>query len=328
MTTPIIEATGLNVWLQPPDGAPRIHVLRDVSLSVRPGERLGLVGESGCGKSTTLLSLIGLLPIGARLGGSIRLDGEELMREGPGGAARLDAIRGRDVAMVMQSAMNALNPVQRIDDQIREAMRPEIRMDGRLAPTRCRELIERVGLPDRVASCYPHELSGGMRQRVGIAMGLAPEPRLLLADEPTTALDTIVQARIMELLDELCADLQLAVVLVSHHLALATAFCDTVAVMYSGRVVEYAASDTIIAQPAHPYTKLLFAATPDIDTDKDEIRSIPGAPPSLALEDHACAFSARCPAVHEACVVRPDLREADERQRVACQLVGGERGRA
>jgi oligopeptide/dipeptide ABC transporter ATP-binding protein len=269
--------------------------VRDVSFTVGRGERLGVVGESGCGKSTTLLSLVGLLPAHAAVSGSIRLDGIELL----GGTARPDkslaAARGRDIGVVLQSSMNTLNPVYRVGRQMLESLRPEVRADAPLAKVRIHDLLERVGLGPDVARAYPHELSGGMRQRVAIAMALAPEPKLLLADEPTTALDTIVQARVMEVLDALCADDQLSVILVSHHLALAAHFCDRLMVMYAGRAVEHGTPERISAGAGHPYARLLLAASADLGTRKEDVVSIPGAPPSLTLAQAGCPFERRCP---------------------------------
>ncbi|MFC4786366.1 ABC transporter ATP-binding protein [Nocardioides sp. MAHUQ-72] len=297
----LLEVKDLNVWLPGPQRGSRVNIVRDVSFTVRRGERLGVVGESGCGKSTTLLSLVGLLPARAALSGSIRLDGVDIL----GGSARrghtLDAVRGRDIGVVLQSSMNTLNPVYRVDRQLREVLPDEVRADTTRVRARIGELLDRVGLPARVARAYPHELSGGMRQRIAIAMALAPEPKLLLADEPTTALDTIVQARIMELLDTLCADDQLSVVLVSHHLALAAQFCDRLMVMYAGRVIEQAPRQQISSHPRHPYTRLLLAATADLGTHKDDVITIPGAPPSLTMAHSGCSFAPRCPERFDAC---------------------------
>lgn len=315
----LMEVKDLNVWLPGPRRGSRVHIVRDVSFTVRRGERLGIVGESGCGKSTTLLSLVGLLPARSALSGSIRLDGVDIL----GGSARrghtLDAVRGRDIGVVLQSSMNTLNPVYRVDRQLREALPDEVRADTTRSRARIVELLDRVGLPARTARAYPHELSGGMRQRIAIAMALAPEPKLLLADEPTTALDTIVQARIMELLDTLCADDHLSVILVSHHLALAAQFCDRLMVMYAGRVIERAPRHQISAQPRHPYTRLLLAATADLGTHKDDVIAIPGAPLSLTMAHSGCAFSPRCPERFDPCTTTvPALNRIAADHDVSC----------
>ena len=316
---PLLEVRDLNVWLPAAAGGPRVHIVRDVSFTVGRGERLGVVGESGCGKSTTLLSLVGLLPARAALSGSIRLDGVDLL----GGAAprgqALDTARGRDIGVVLQSSMNTLNPVYRVGRQMHEALRPEARADAGQARARVRDLLERVGLSQGVARAFPHELSGGMRQRVAIALALAPEPKLLLADEPTTALDTIVQARVMEVLDALCAEDQMSVILVSHHLALAARFCDRLMVMYAGRVIEHAAPEKISTPASHPYTRLLLAATADLGTRKNDVVSIPGAPPSLALVHTGCPFEPRCPERFGDCADRvPPLDQIGVDHHVGC----------
>jgi peptide/nickel transport system ATP-binding protein len=296
--TAVLEVNDLRVDLSPGAGAPPAHIVRGVSFDVESGHRLGLVGESGCGKTTTLMAVSGLLSATATVAGQVRIEGRQqyASQETVGGG-----LRHRDVGVVLQGSMNALNPVRRVGHQIREALREEVRDDRNLSERRCAELLERVGLSPKIARSYPHELSGGMRQRVCIAIALAGEPHLLLADEPTTALDTVVQARIIELLDQLCGELELAAVIVSHDLRLASDFCDAIAVMYAGRIVEYGTAAELAASPRHPYTRLLFAATPTLESTKDQIESIPGAPPDLRKAIEGCPFYQRCPDHADVC---------------------------
>ena len=315
MNPPLLEVAGLDVFYAPLDEEPRRHIVRDVSFSVSTGQRLGLVGESGAGKSTTLYALLGLLPGNAEISGRIAFEGVDVLAAGHSG---LVALRGHGIALVTQSAMNALNPVHRIGRQLREAMPSGGR--GRAARrARVDELLDRVGLPPSVARRYPHELSGGMRQRVAIAIALASEPKLLLADEATTALDTVVQARVVELLHELCTELDLAIVFASHHLALVAQLCDTLATMYAGRIVELGPTEQIRDEPQHPYTRLLFEATPDLGERKEHLRSIPGAPPPLSDVLPGCSFEPRCPRAVEGCRVRnPAVEPASHGGEVAC----------
>jgi oligopeptide/dipeptide ABC transporter ATP-binding protein len=294
----VLEVHDLRVSLRSGLAAQPAKIVRGVSFSVAAGGRLGLVGESGCGKTTALMAVAGLLAPTATLSGSVRICGQELLTSP---TTLSGALRRREVGVVLQGSMNALNPVRRVAHQLREAFAREIRRDKTQSARRCAELLDRVGLSRRVARAYPHELSGGMRQRVCIAIALAAEPRLLLADEPTTALDTVVQARIIELLDELCRDLGLSAVIVSHDLRLATDFCDSIAVMYGGQIVEYDSATHLASAARHPYTRLLFAATPTVESTKDEIRSIAGAPPDLRKPIVGCPFYARCPRRLDVC---------------------------
>jgi oligopeptide/dipeptide ABC transporter ATP-binding protein len=294
----VLEVEDLHVSLRSRAAMPPTRIVRGVSFELPAGGRMGLVGESGCGKTTTLMAISGLLAPTGTVTGKVRICGEEQFTSQ---STLSGALRRRDVGVVLQGSMNALNPVRRVAHQIREALRKDVRRDRDLSDRRCAELLERVGLSPGVGRSYPHELSGGMRQRVCIAIALAAEPRLLLADEPTTALDTVVQARIIELLDELCTDLSLSAVIVSHDLRLATDFCDTIAVMYAGRIVEYDSSAHLAAAARHPYTRLLFAATPTVTSTKDEIVSIPGAPPDLRKPIRGCPFYPRCPEHIDTC---------------------------
>ena len=312
----LLEARDLNVWFDLPHGG-QLHAVQGVSFGVDAGERLGLVGESGCGKTTALLALMGLLPPSAQVAGSVTVNGEELLA---GGEDALRPHRWTDVAMVFQGAMNALNPVKTVGAQIVEPMKYHGTASGEAAEHHAGELLELVGLPAVAAKRYPHEFSGGMRQRAAIAMALACDPKVLLADEPTTALDVMVQAQILQLLEALTADLGLALVLVTHDLPLVTQMCERAVVMYAGRVAESAAVDTLFHEPRHPYTRLLFAATPDLSGEED-VASIPGAPPRLDRPIEGCPFAPRCDRVFDACRVHaPALVSVGEAHAAACHL--------
>ena len=285
----VLTVSELHVWFELPGGR-ELHAVRGIDFSVDAGERFGLVGESGCGKTTAMLALMGLLPPNASVAGEVLLDGENLLVRGEESAA---PHRWREIAMIFQGAMNAFNPVQTIGDQIVEPMELHDFAEGKQALARARELLEVVGIPGDRVSRYPHEFSGGMRQRAAIAMALACKPKVLLADEPTTALDVMVQAQILELLIALASDFGLALVLVTHDLPVVAQVCDRAAVMYAGIVAELGSVDRLYHDPRHPYTRLLFAATPDL-YGADAVGSIPGAPPRLDRELIGCPFAPRC----------------------------------
>ncbi|MEQ4721786.1 ABC transporter ATP-binding protein [Nonomuraea sp. B19D2] len=294
-----------------------VRAVRSVSLDLAPGERLALVGESGCGKTTTMLAMMGLLPAGATVSGQVLLDGKDILA---GGEATMRPHRWSDIAMVFQGAMNALNPVRRVGAQIVEAVRIHggSRQDGKL---RAREVLDLVGLPKDTSSRYPHELSGGQRQRAVIALALACQPRILLADEPTTALDVIVQDQIVTLLRQLSDSLGLAVVLVTHDLALVPHLCDRAAVMYAGTIVESGPCADIVRRPRHPYTRRLVEATPDL-AGRRPLTSIPGAPPRLDLPLTGCAFQPRCAEALESCAgSAPPLTDLGGGRTRACHLL-------
>ena len=315
--TALLEARGLNVWFDT-DGGRQLHAVQGVDLNVEKGERFGLVGESGCGKTTAILALMGLLPSSATVEGEVLLDGEDVLG---GGEATARRHRWTGMAMVFQGAMNAFNPVKPIGAQIVEPMELHGIAAGRAAKRRAGELLELVGIPAEAASRYPHEFSGGMRQRASIAMALACRPKVLLADEPTTALDVMVQAQILQQLVQLSAELDLALVLVTHDLPVVAQVCDRAAVMYAGEVVETGPVDTLFHTPRHPYTRLLFAATPDLLGEAGAVASIPGSPPRLDRKLVGCQFRLRCDSAFEPCPDhRPELREIQPGHAAACHL--------
>ena len=314
MTQALLEVEDLNVWFDLPNGG-RLHAVQGVSFSVATGTRLGMVGESGCGKTTTILALMGLLPPTASVSGRVLFDGVDVLEHGEQTVA---PHRWKDIAMVFQGAMNAFDPVRRIGEQILEPMELHGLATGGEAAARVRELLETVGIPPERAKSYPHELSGGMRQRAAIAMALACTPRILLADEPTTALDVMVQAQILELLTYLSDELGLALVLVTHDLPIVAQTCTHAAVMYAGRIVEQGATDALYHETRHPYTRLLWAATPDLES-QDGVVSIPGVPPRLDAELHGCPFAPRCDLAAVRCESeRPELRPVGEGHVSAC----------
>ena len=312
----LLTVEDLHVWFDLPEGR-ELHAVQGVSFAVDAGERFGLVGESGSGKTTTILAVMGLLPASASVSGRVLLDGEDLLARGEWSVSRH---RWVDVAMVFQGAMNAFNPVKRIGDQIVEPMELHEVAEGREARRRTAELLERVGIPGERANRYPHEFSGGMRQRAAIAMALACTPKDLLADEPTTALDVMVQAQILELLVALANDFGLALVLVTHDLPIVAQVCGRAAVMYAGEIVESGPTDALYHDPRHPYTRLLFAATPDLYGD-GEVVSIPGAPPRLDQPLVGCPFRPRCDSAFAPCeTIHPDLLPVAAAHAAACHL--------
>jgi len=312
----LLEVEDLHVWFDLPHQR-ELHVVQGVSFGVDRGERLGLVGESGCGKTTTILALMGLLPPTASVAGRVMLDGEDVLTRGE---RSLAPRRWKDVSMVFQGAMNAFNPVRRVGEQLVEPMELHGIASGQMAERRAGELLERVGIPAARARSYPHEFSGGMRQRAAIAMALACNPKLLLADEPTTALDVMVQAQILELLIALANDLGLALILVTHDLPVVAQTCTAAAVMYAGEIVETGPMDALYHGPKHPYTRLLFAATPDLES-RDVVVSIPGAPPRLDEAIAGCPFRPRCDRAISRCgVERPRLLQVGHDHEAACHV--------
>jgi peptide/nickel transport system ATP-binding protein len=312
----LLEIQDLQVWFELGDSG-ELHAVKGVDLLLDPGERLGLVGESGCGKTTTALAVMGLLPPSASVSGRILLDGKDILG---GGEETIRPHRWVDLAIVFQGAMNALNPVQTVGSQIVEAIELHGLGKGLQARKQTGALLESVGIPAKRAERFPHELSGGMRQRAAIAMALSCNPKVLIADEPTTALDVMVQAQILELLDALCRDFGLALILVTHDLPVVAQLCDRGAVMYAGEIVERGSVETLYHTPRHPYTRLLFEATPDLE-DTGEVVSIPGAPPRLDRPIAGCPFQPRCDRAFEPCsTIHPDLKLVGDGHAAACHL--------
>jgi oligopeptide/dipeptide ABC transporter ATP-binding protein len=275
-----------------------VQAVRGIDLDVRPGELLAVVGESGSGKSVTFLGTMGLLPKNTKISGSAKLLGQELVGAS---ASKVRRARGKDVAMIFQDPLSALNPVQRIVTQITEMLQSHQDISKSAAHTRTVELLDLVGIPqpDERALQYPHEFSGGMRQRVMIAMAIANDPKVLIADEPTTALDVTVQAQILELIQKIQKELDAAVVLITHDLGVVARVADRVQVMYAGRVVERGDLTAIYDHPSHPYTRGLMDSLPG--SSRERLKPIPGAPPNMLNPPSGCAFRARCSYATEAC---------------------------
>ena len=298
-----------------------IPAVRGVSLDIDKGEVLGLAGESGCGKSTMVNAILRLLPPGTKVTGEVLLNDEDVLTMKPG---RLRAVRWTGASVVFQGAMHAMNPVQRIGDQLAEAIVLHGQAGEKEALVRVGDLLERVGLPPRRLKDYPHELSGGQKQRVMIAMALACSPSLIIADEPTTALDVMVQAQVLSLLNELQHELGLAMLFITHDLSVLVEVCDRLAIMYAGRIVEQGPSQPVFATPAHPYTEALAAAFPAIGDPR--FRRAPsglgGDPPQPDAVPAGCSFHPRCPVAFDECSTTvPDLYQAGEGRLAACLLV-------
>ncbi len=322
---PVLAVERLQVEFVRPGGS--VPVLEDLSFRVEAGRTLALVGESGCGKSMAALAVMGLLPDGVRrTAGCVRLDGEDLASAPP---ARMQSLRGRAMSMIFQEPMTALNPVFTNGEQIAEVLRRHQGLSRAAALARAVDLLRAVQVPAPVqrAAAYPHQLSGGMRQRVMIAMALACRPRLLIADEPTTALDVTVQAQVFELLQVLQAETSTAIVLITHNLGAVAEMADSVAVLYAGRCIEEGAAADVLRHPSHPYTRGLLACVPQIRLGRraaeaaPTLTEIPGVVPSLGARGQGCVFAPRCPLADDHCAaVRPPLDPAGHGKRhcVAC----------
>jgi peptide/nickel transport system ATP-binding protein len=317
LTEPLLEVRDLSVRFDTDDGT--VHAVDGMSLELAPRQVLGIVGESGCGKSVTALSVLGLLPKTATVTGSARFEGAELL-----GAprSRLRKIRGREISFVFQEPMTSLNPVLRVGNQIDEVLREHMDLSRAEARQRAVELLDLVHIPDpkRRVEEYPHQLSGGMRQRVMIAIALACDPKILIADEPTTALDVTIQAGILDLLRELRERLGTAIILITHNLGVVADLADRVVVMYAGRKAEEAPVGELFAHPQHPYTIGLLGAVPRAGAARNgRLQEIPGRVPSLAELPRHCAFADRCPRADEQSWSEvPALRRVRPDHTVAC----------
>lgn len=320
--TPLLSVRHLDVDFMSEQGQ-AAHALEDVSFDVLPGQTLGLVGESGCGKTTTLMAIMRLLPSNGRITrGTVLYKGVDLL----GLSERhMREQRWKELAIVFQGAMNALNPVLSVADQIQEAILLHETISRDQANQRVGELLELVGIPAERGSQYPHQYSGGMRQRAMIAMALACRPAVLFADEPTTALDVMIQAQVLELLKDIQRKLGLAIVLVTHDLGVVAEMCDQVVVMYGGKVAENGSADQVYNQPQHPYAQRLLAAFPDLNRRSGELESIPGTPPRLTEIHAGCRFEPRCLVRIERCRQEsPRLVATQPGHLAACHLLSGE----
>jgi len=302
-------------------GGAALHAVEGVSFALEEGRSLGIVGESGCGKTSVMLSLLRLLPQNGRIvGGQILFEGQDLLQLTE---AQMRRVRWHRISMVFQGAMNALNPVRTIESQIVEALQVHgVAPSARAAKRRAGELLELVGIAPERGSQFPHQYSGGMRQRAVMAMALACQPRVLIADEPTTALDVMIQAQILETLGRLQRELSLSVIFVTHDLGLVAEVCDDVLVMYAGTAVESAGCDAIFNAAAHPYTQRLLQAFPDVERPGAALSSIPGNPPRLDDLPAGCRFQPRCLRRIDACASQsPPQVEVTPGHRAACLLL-------
>jgi len=314
----LLEVQGLKTYFKTQEGT--LKAVDGIDFTLEKGQAMGLAGESGCGKTTAALSIMKLLPANGYIaGGRINFMGQDMARVT---GEKLRAIRWRDISIIFQGAMNALNPVKRVGDQIIEPIILHEKVDEEVAMKRAKELFEMVGInPGRIRE-YPHEFSGGMRQRVMIAMALACKPRLVIADEPTTALDVMIQAQIISLLKNLQKDLELAMIVISHDLSVLAETCEQLSIMYAGKIVERATSLEVFEDPQHPYTKGLIAAFPNIHAKKIMLASIAGNPPNLIHAPVGCRFADRCGIAKEVCLKQePPLVEVKPGHYAACHFV-------
>lgn len=319
MTSTILDVQGLETSFFTDDG--EVPAVDNVNFSIDSGEILGVVGESGCGKSVTSLSVMNLIPAPGEIKqGSIQFKGEELVTASE---KRMRQIRGNEIAMIFQEPMTSLNPVFTIGNQMIEGIRLHKNISKKEATKLAADMLKKVGLPraDQLLKEYPHQLSGGMRQRVMIAMAMACEPELLIADEPTTALDVTIQAQILDLMKRLNNDFDTSILLITHDLGVVAEVCTRVVVMYAGKVVEEGNVQTIFKNPQHPYTEGLIQSVPNMRTKKDRLYSIPGNVPTPGTVNKGCKFAPRCPYAFDRCTAEnPELLNTEKGHRVRCFL--------
>lgn len=318
--TPILEVSNLRTYFHGKDGI--VPAVDGVSFSLEAGKTLGVVGESGCGKSVTALSILQLMPTAAARiepGSSIRLRGEELLKKTP---RQMCAVRGKEIAMIFQDPMTSLNPVMTVGRQMSEAFRAHEKMSRAQAWERSVEMLAKVGIPapEARARDYPHQLSGGMKQRVMIAMALSCSPAVLIADEPTTALDVTIQAQILELMVQLKQQMNTAILLITHDMGVVAEMSDAVLVMYAGHVMEYANAKSLFQKPLHPYTQGLLASIPRMDQDVERLYTIKGNVPNLHNMPKGCCFCTRCPYASERCRAEAPETYSVEGHLVKCFL--------
>jgi oligopeptide/dipeptide ABC transporter ATP-binding protein len=313
----VVDVRGLRVYYGTPRGS--VRAVDGVSLKIAEGEVVGLVGESGCGKSTFGRGILGLLPEGAASAGEVIYSGRNLVGMSP---KELRKLRGPDLGLVFQEPMTRLNPLMRIEDHFKETVKQhEPRMSDREIRSRSLETLGRMGIPPTRFRQYPHEFSGGMRQRIMIALAVVLRPKLLVADEPTTSLDVIVEAQILSILADLREEYGTALLLITHNLGIVAEACDRVAVMYAGRIVEEGPAREVFIEPAHPYTRALLRSTISLDTS--ELHSIPGAPPNLIEPPPGCRFHPRCPEAMLVCAsMAPVETNLGDGRRAECWLQG------
>ncbi len=316
----LLEVENLNTWFDTSKGV--LKAVNGVSFDLDYGEALGMVGESGCGKTTCALSIAKLLPKEGRVaGGRILLEGADLasMTE-----AEIRKKRWKEVSIIFQGAMNALNPVMKVGDQISEAIVLHDKVSREEAKRRTAEILEMVEIPAARANNYPHEFSGGMKQRAMIAMALACKPKIVIGDEPTTALDVMVQAQILNLLEKIRKEYKMGFILITHDLSILGETCDRIAVMYAGKIVEMGTVEDIFEKTAHPYTQRLIACFPNISGDKIIPDGIPGTPPNMLAPDPGCSFAPRCARKQACCESqKPEIKQIGEKHFAACHFSSG-----